>query len=147
MGPIHPLVVHLPIGLLVGNAILTLWYLRSLAHSARRDVEQAAFHALQLGTLCLLPTIAAGVWDAIRHLGQQPGSAALMWINAHGIAGLLVLLVYWQAWQLRRREAAILDDVVRRRGYLARLAIGCALLLISGWIGGHMVYDLGVGTR
>ncbi|HEU5089879.1 MAG TPA: DUF2231 domain-containing protein, partial [Roseiflexaceae bacterium] len=70
-----------------------------------------------------------------------------MWINAHGIAGLLVLLVYWQAWQLRRREATILDDVVRRRGYLARLAIGCALLLISGWIGGHMVYDLGVGTR
>jgi hypothetical protein len=55
--------------------------------------------------------------------------------------------VYWQAWQLRRREAAILDHAIRRNGYLARLAIGCVLLLISGWIGGHMVYDLGVGTR
>ena len=144
MYPIHPLTVHLPIGLLLGNALLTVLYLR------RRNpaIETSAFHCLWLGWLGTLPAIAAGTFDAARQLFNTPNprNDALGWINAHALVGIALLVVYWQAWQVRRRQPAILDDPQARRGYLARLAIGLALLVLDGWLGGHLVYSLRVGV-
>ena len=144
MYPLHPPTVHIPIGLLIGNALLTLLYLRS----GQRDVEVSAYHCLRLGWLMLLPTLLAGIVEAARYLtgpAQQPG--ALAWINAHALSGAGLCVVYWQAWQLRRRNPALLDSPQQRRGYLAWLAAGVGLLVLSGWLGGHMVYELGIGVR
>lgn len=145
MYTIHPLTVHLPIGLLLGNALLTLLYLRR----GDRSLETAAFHCLWLGALLLLPAIATGTFEAVQLLfaASNPRDDALGWINAHALVGVAALVVYWQAWQARRRNPALLDDPVRRRGYLGWLAAGVGLLVLSGWIGGHMVYTLGVGVR
>jgi uncharacterized membrane protein len=140
--PIHPITVHLPIGLLLGNAILTVLYLRRSAS----ELEVAAYHCLWLGFVGMLPAIAAGTWDAVRYLnGPVVHPEALMWINAHAISGLALAIVYWQAWQIRRRNPQIIADALQRRGYLVRLSIGVALLILSGWIGGHMVYALEIG--
>jgi uncharacterized membrane protein len=145
MHPLHPLTVHLPIGLLAGNALLTLIYLR------RRDraYETSAFHCLWLGWLLLLPAVASGTWDAARQLldPNDPRPDALPWVNAHAAAGLGLMAVYWQAWQLRRRNPGIIDDPRARRGYLAWLALGIALLLVSGWLGGQLVYVLRLGVN
>lgn len=144
MYTVHPLTVHLPIGLLIGNALFTLLYLRR----GEKSLEAAAFHCLWLGTLLLLPAVATGTYEAVRHLFDpvRPRADALGWINAHAIAGVAVIVVYWMAWQQRRRTPGLLDDPVRRRGYLGLLGIGVLLLIVSGWIGGHMVYSLGVGV-
>jgi uncharacterized membrane protein len=144
MYPVHPATVHLPIGLLIGNAILTVLYLRR----GDQTLETAAYHCLWLGLLLVVPAILAGTFDAARQLvgTANPRNDALGWINAHAISGFAVLIVYWQAWQIRRRNPAILSDTQARRGYLARLALGVILLLISGWIGGHMVYVLRLGV-
>jgi uncharacterized membrane protein len=145
MHPLHPLTVHAPIGLLVGNVLLTLLYLR------RRDqsYETGAFHCLWLGWLLLLPAVASGTWDAARQLldPSNPRPDALPWVNAHAAAGLGLLVVYWQAWQIRRRRPDVLDDPRARRGYLARIALGAALLLVSGWLGGQLVYVLKLGIQ
>jgi uncharacterized membrane protein len=145
MHPLHPLTVHLPIGLLVGNALLTLIYLR------RRDpaYETSAFHCLWLGWLFLLPAVASGTWDAARQLldPANPRPDALPWVNAHAFAGLALMVVYWQAWQLRRRNPGIIDDPQARRGYMVRLGLGVALLLVSGWLGGQLVYVLRLGVN
>jgi uncharacterized membrane protein len=141
MATLHPLTVHLPIGLLIGNLILTILYLR------RGDptLETAAYHCLWLGWLLLLPAIASGVFDAVRHIsGGSTQSNALMWINAHALAGLAIAVVYWQAWQDRRRNPQILEPPTRR-GYLIRLGIGAGLVVLTGWLGGQMVYVLQVG--
>ena len=146
MYPFHPLSVHLPVGLLLGNAALTALYLRR----GDRSLEQAAYHCLWLGWLGALLAIGTGTLDAARQLFGAAGlpEGALNWVNAHAGVGLLILVVYWQLWQLRRRNPAILDDPGTRRGYLARLALGVLLLLLDGWLGGHLVYSLrlGVGT-
>lgn len=143
MYTVHPLTVHLPIGLLIGNALFTLLYLRR----GEKSLEIAAFHCLWLGTLLLLPAVATGTYEAVRHLFDpvRPRADALGWINAHAIAGIAVIVVYWQAWQRRRRNAALLDGP-ERRGYLGLLGLGVLLLITSGWLGGHMVYSLGVGV-
>jgi uncharacterized membrane protein len=145
MYPLHPLTVHLPIGLLLGNALLTLLALR------RDDatLEVSAFHCLWLGWLGALLAVASGIFDAVRQLfgTPTPRNDALNWINAHGLVGLAILVVYWQAWQMRRRHPGILGEARARRGYLARLAIGVALLVLDGWLGGHLVYTLRLGVE
>lgn len=141
----HPLTVHLPIGLLLGNALLTLFYLR------RRDpaLEISAFHCLWLGWLGTLVAITTGILDAAGHLfgTQAPREDALIWINGHALIGFAILAIYWQAWQLRRRNPRILDDQHARRGYLARIMLGVALLVIDGWLGGYLVYTLRLGVK
>lgn len=144
MYALHPLSVHLPIGLLVGNALLTVLYLRR----GEPALETSAYHCLWLGWLLLLPAVLTGTYAAVRHLtSEAPGNSALGWINAHAIVGIVLVVVYWQAWQQRRRYPAVLADAHRRRGYLARLGLGMALLVLDGWLGGHMVYTLGVGVN
>src|SRR5689334_10468268 len=119
MYPLHPLTVHLPIGLLLGNALLTLLYLRG----GDQAFEISAFHCLWLGWLGALLAIGAGTLDAARQVlsATNPRGDALSWINAHALAGFAILVVYWQAWQIRRRDAGILSNPTARRGYLARL--------------------------
>ena len=144
MYALHPLSVHLPIGLLIGNALLTALYLR------RGDpaLEISAYHCLWLGWLLTLPAVLTGIYAAVRYLTSSgSGNSALGWINAHAITGIALVVVYWQAWQQRRRHPAVLDDAHKRRGYLARLGLGVVLLVFSGWMGGHMVYTLGVGVN
>ncbi|HEX9370737.1 MAG TPA: DUF2231 domain-containing protein [Roseiflexaceae bacterium] len=144
MYPFHPLTVHLPIGLLLGNALLTAQYLR------RGDpaFETSAYHCLWLGWIGALLAVAAGTLDAARQLFDlaNPRGDALGWINAHAIVGVAILVVYWQAWQIRRRSPAVLSDPHRRRGYLARLTLGVVLVIIDGWLGGHLVYTLRLGV-
>ena len=76
----------------------------------------------------------------------NPRGDALGWINAHALAGFAILLIYWQAWQIRRRDPKVLASPTARRGYLARLAIGVALLVLDGWLGGYLVYSLRLGV-
>jgi uncharacterized membrane protein len=144
MYPVHALTVHLPIGLLLGNALLTLLYLR------RGDaaLETSAFHCLWLGWLGAALAVAAGIFDAARLLFDptNPRSDALGWINAHALVGIAILVVYWQAWQARRRRPTLLADRSTRRGYLARLALGVGLVVLDGWLGGHLVYSLRLGV-
>ena len=143
MYPLHPFTVHVPIGLLIGNALLTLLYLRR----GDRALETSAYHCLWLGWLCTLPIALTGTIDAVRHLyGAAPRNDALGWINAHAFAALGLIVVYWQAMQLRRRNPQILDDQNKRTGYLIRIGLGVALLVLTGWIGGHMVYSLRLGV-
>jgi uncharacterized membrane protein len=144
MYPFHALTVHLPIGLLLGNAVLTALYLR------RGDpaLEVSAYHCLWLGWLGAGLAVAAGIFDAARQLFDpiNPRDDALGWINAHAAVGFAILVIYWQAWQIRRRRPEILADPSARRSYLARLAIGLVLLVIDGWLGGHLVYVLRLGV-
>jgi uncharacterized membrane protein len=141
----HPLTVHLPIGLLLGNALLTLLYLRR----GDRAFEISAFHCLWLGWLGTLLVIVTGTFDAVRQLfsAANPRGDALGWINAHALAGFTILAVYWQAWQIRRRNPEVLLDAQTRPGYLARLAFGMALVVLDGWLGGYLVYTLRLGVR
>src|SRR3954453_8302618 len=144
MYPLHPLTVHLPIGLLLGNALLTLLYLRGNDPA----FETSAFHCLWLGWLGALLAITTGTFDAARQLlsATNPRSDVLSWINAHALAGFAILVIYWQAWQIRRRNPQVLASLTERRGYLARIAIGVVLLVLDGWLGGHLVYSLRLGV-
>jgi len=114
-----------------------------------RSLETAAYHCLWLGWLLLLPAIVTGTIDAARQVFDplRPRDDALVWVNAHALAGVAIMVVYWQAWQVRRRNPAILDDAGARRSYLALLTLGAMLVVLTGWLGGRLVYSLRLGIE
>jgi uncharacterized membrane protein len=114
-----------------------------------RSLETAAYHCLWLGWLLLLPAVVTGTIDAARQVFDPLRSRddALVWVNAHALTGMAIMVVYWQAWQARRRNPAILDDAGARRSYLALLTLGAMLVVLTGWLGGQLVYSLRLGIE
>ena len=139
MYALHPAVVHFPIALLVLNLLLTLRHLRH----PDPFVERAAYGALLLGWWGALAAIVTGTGAAA--LVWPVEANVLPWLNSHAVLGFAVLFVYGRALLRRRRQPDVLAGP-GRRPYVLLLLLGTGLLLLDGWIGGHMVYRLGVGV-
>ncbi len=137
---LHPAVIHFPIAWLLLGSALTLVSLRR----ADSFVERSAYGALVLGWWSTFVAVITGVVAVALTWPIEPGE--LPWINSHAVSGILVLLVYGRALLLRRRNKNILHSA-QRRTYLLLLAAGALLVVLSGWTGGHLVYQLGVGVR
>jgi len=145
MYALHPATVHFPIALLLASGLCTLVYLRR----GERAWETSAYHCLLLGWLGGAVAVLSGSLDALRQLSgpDAPRDNALIgWVNAHAFINIASLVIYGQALLRRRRAPALLDDQEARRGYLLLHAAGAAALVAGGWIGGHLVYGLGLGV-
>lgn len=137
---LHPFATHFPIALLLLNLALTLAYLR------RDDpfLERSAYGALVIGWWSLFAAILTGTLDLA--LSWPLRDETVVWINAHAALGVALLLIYGQALLRRRRDPAVLQGS-QRLAYLRLLVLGALLVLITGWIGGHLVYGLGFGRE
>lgn len=142
---LHPATVHFPIALLLAGTLFTLLYTRG--HG--RAFATSAYHCLVAGWLGAAITTIAGVLAAVPQVvgPDAPHADKIGWVNAHAALGIATVLVFGQALLRYRRSPALLDDAQQRRGYLALLAAGSALLVAGGWLGGHLVYSLGLGTQ
>lgn len=145
MFPIHPFTVHFPIALLLANLLLTLLYLRGYG----QGFETSAYHCLVLGWFSAVVVTCTGLWDAWQQVysADVPRNEVLNWLNGHAALGLVILFVYGQALLRRRRQPTILDNPAERSGYLRLLVIGAALVLLTGWVGGRLVYGFGIGVQ
>lgn len=135
---LHPFATHFPIALLLVNLALTLVYLRR----ADPFLERSAYGALVIGWWGLFAAILTGTLDLA--LSWPLRDETVGWINAHATLGLALLIIYGQALLRRRRDPAVLQGP-QRQAYLRLLVIGALLVLVTGWIGGHLVYGLGFG--
>ena len=138
--PLHPRAVHFPIALaLVGALFAALGLLR-------RRPQWIAYGqmSLLLGWLGVMAAIVTGLFDQSA-APQTPAVLAL--INLHITAGIALFIASGLAlyWPLRNKR--LWDAGKARWGYLALLLLIVALVLIEGWLGGKLVYDLGVGVR
>ncbi len=144
MYPFHPFTVHFPIALLLAHGLLTLVYLRR----KERALETSAYHCLILGWFGALVATLTGLLDAARQLTGPDALRAdgiIGWVNAHAAVGIALVLVYGQILLRRRRHPLILEDDHTRGGYLRLTLIGVILVVINGWLGGYLVYWLGLG--
>ncbi len=137
---LHPFATHFPIALLLLNLALTLLYVRR----ADPFLERSAYSALVIGWWGLFAATLTGTLEVALHWPLRDDT--VVWINVHAALGLALLLVYGQALLRRRRDPRILVGS-QRQSYLGLLVIGTLLLLVSGWVGGHLVYGLGFGVR
>lgn len=133
--PLHVMLVHLPIGLLLLSFILDLTTLAAGAQWVR-----PAFYTMALGVLTALLAAVPGLADYSDIRRDHPARKIATWhmiLNVAAVALYAVnLIVRWPH----------LD--AGRTGPLPLLMslIGVGLLSVSGYLGGVMVYDDGIGV-
>jgi uncharacterized membrane protein len=126
MHPIHPAMVHMPIGLVVGGVTLIGM---ALLYPRFRSLRASAHHTLVLALVFWFPTVLFGVMDWQRYLGGA-------WLPAIKVkmvlaAVLLVLLVIGVILGSRRASLHVLAPI-----YVLCLAA----VVVLGYYGGQLVY-------
>lgn len=127
--PLHPALVHLPLGLLLAVPILQL---------VGRFGPAPAWGAgarvvLELGLVAAVPAAIAGVVDLLSVRGNKPMTVAILHLSVM-IAAVGAYALAWWVWD--RPHTAFGLGV-----------LGAALLLAGAYAGGHLVYVHNVATR
>ncbi len=136
--PLHPMVVHFPIALYLLGVLFTLGYLwRGVP-----DYERFAYWAFVLAWMGVASAALLGLVDLGGLAPQDPRRAS---INNHITAGVALLIINGLVVYYRFRWPDALTSS-RRWGYLALIGAGAAAVVISGWLGGELVYVLKVGV-
>ena len=135
--PIHPLLVHLPIGL------WTLSFLFDLGNrlaEAENWLVVAAFYTLALGLASAIVAALFGVVDWVDIRADHPARKTA---NTHMLLNLAVMALYLvNGWvRLGNLGAPQIGFVPLALSFLA-----LALLYLSGYLGGRLVYDEGIAV-
>jgi uncharacterized membrane protein len=133
--PIHPMIVPLPIGLWVFSLVCDLIH----AFGAPDPVWKTLALYTMVGGL--IGALAAAVPGLIDLLSLPPGPRRTAIV--HMSINLVVVAVFaFNAWmRVRAGDAGVASSTPV---WLSILAIG--LLLVSGWLGGKLVYEGGVAV-
>jgi uncharacterized membrane protein len=135
---IHPVLVHVTVASLIAGGLVEAYGI----WRRREGAERFGGTLVVVGTASLVPTIVAGFLAANSLALSTAGADA---VDDHERLGLLVLgvfvpLLLLKAWGRGRPPE-------RWRGlYVAGLLVGVGLASAAAYVGGFMVYELGVGV-
>lgn len=137
--PLHPMVVHFPIALYLLGVLLTLGYL--WRHTS--DYERFAYWTFILAWISVVVAALAGLVDQGSLAPNDPRRDN---INNHITAGVVLLVINGLVVYYRFRWAGVLATS-RRWQYLVLMAAGVVAVVVTGWLGGELVYTLKVGIE
>jgi uncharacterized membrane protein len=137
--PFHPIVVHFPIALYLLGVLLTLGYL----WRRTPDYERFAHWSFILAWISVAVAALAGLVDQGSLAPNDPRRNS---INNHITAGVALLVINGLVVYYRFRWPDVLASS-RRWQYLGLMAAGVVALVITGWLGGELVYILKVGIE
>src|SRR5438128_10918241 len=135
--PIHPMLVHFPIGFLVLSFLLDL---ASLAYPDVPSLLRGSFYAISLGIITALLAAVPGFVDYTDIRRDHPGKRVA---TAHMSLNLIVVAIY--AINLWIRASVLNDPKISLLPLLLSI-IGIGLLSASGYLGGRLVYDEGIAV-
>ncbi|MHA7650595.1 Rieske (2Fe-2S) protein [Mycobacterium sp. ML4] len=133
----HP--VHPPLASLASGALGTTVALDALSlvpgrrPAADRNTAQIASHSLELGLLASVGSAVTGVSDW-QHTHEEDRRVGLV----HGAVNTFATLLYAVSWHDRRRG--------RRLRAMALSALGYAITMGGGYLGGALVFESGIGV-
>ena len=135
--PIHPMLVHFPIGFLVLSFLLDLV---SLAFPEVPNLVRGSFYAMLLGIITALLAAVPGFVDYSDIRRDQPSKVTA---TTHMILNLMVVTIY--GINLWIRSSALSDPKIGLPPLLLSI-IGVSLLSVSGYLGGRLIYDEGIAV-
>lgn len=143
MVPLHPAFVHFPLALLPTAVLLASWAVWKEAAWARKATRVL----LALGLAGALAAVVTGLFaeHAVEPLVDEETYSA---IEQHEIAGLLTTGVFagltgWLWW----RPSTLTMRTRATWVFLLLAWVGVALVLLTGYLGGELVYTRGVGVQ
>lgn len=139
MHPIHPMVVHFPIALLITSVVFDFLATRW----RHKSFQDAGFYTLIAGLLGAAVAVLTGAMaeevvedkgipESILEIHEALGYASLLFF-----LGLLALRLLMR-WKLIKEIPAL---------YLAMGVAGIVILSAAGYFGGSLVFDFGAGVN
>src|SRR5438309_7916860 len=135
--PIHPMLVHFPIGLLLLSFLIDL---ASLAFPSVPNLVRDSFYAMLLGLIMPLVAAVPGLVDYTDIRSDHPGKPTA---TAHMILNFMVVVVY--GINLGVRSSSLLDPKISMAPWLLSLIV-VGLVFPSACVGGRLVYDQGIAV-
>jgi len=133
--PIHPMLVVFPLGLFATAVIFDIIYLTG----GNPAFPTASFYMIAAG---IIGGLLAALFGLIDWLALPNNTRAKSIGGWHGIGNVLIVTLFAVSWLLRRDNPNFVPD-----GLASILSFaGVGLALITGWIGGELVYRLGVAV-
>jgi uncharacterized membrane protein len=130
------MLVVFPFGLLAASFIFDIFFL--IFRNAAFPV--VAFYMIAAGVIAGL---VAAVFGLLDWLGIPKGTRASSIGAMHGLGNLTIVILFAISWFLRRQGVTFVPDTL---AFILSL-VGVALALVTGWLGGEMVYRLGVNVE
>jgi uncharacterized membrane protein/nitrite reductase/ring-hydroxylating ferredoxin subunit len=135
--PLHPMLVHFPIGMFVLSLLLDL---ARLAFPLAPAFGLASFYAMLAGVITALIASVPGFVDYTDIRSDHPAKRTA---TAHMTLNLIVVALY--GINLGVRSSSLADPRISLLPLVLSL-VGIALLSVSGYLGGRLVYDDGIGV-
>lgn len=130
--PIHPMLVPIAIG---GFILSFIFDIVCIATGSTDPWATVAFYTMIGG---IVGALAAAIFGFVDLVSLPEGRARHVGYAHMGLNLTIVALFLWSAW-LRHEE-------VNGNLPFALSLIGILLLTVSGWLGGKLVYEMGVGV-
>jgi uncharacterized membrane protein len=131
--PVHPMLIVFPLGLLGAAVVFDIIYL--ISDNAQWTV--AAHYMIGAG---IIGGLASALFGWLDWLGIPGGTRAKRIGLWHGLGNTAVLALFILSWVLRR------DNPEPPTGAIVAGLSGIVLSVIAAWLGGELVYRLGVGV-
>src|SRR5947209_2925668 len=135
--PIHPMLVHFPIGFFILSLLLDL---ASFLFPDTSFILRSSFYGMLLGVITAVIAAVPGFVDYSDIRSDHPGKRTA---TAHMTLNLLVVAVY--GINLGLRSSALAEAKISIAALVLSL-IGVGLLSVSGYLGGKLVYDEGIAV-
>ncbi|QDU90044.1 hypothetical protein Pla175_34430 [Pirellulimonas nuda] len=132
---VHPMLVGLPIGLLVGSVVFDV----ALMATDEPRWADVSFWTLGLGIVSGLIAAPFGTIDRLGIPSGAPAKHIGLW---HGVAAVLSVALFAASWTLRYQSPPTPTTLA-----LGLSAAAVVLLAIAGWLGGELVFRHGVGVH
>jgi len=136
--PIHPILVHLPLGLWPAAFLFDLLSRMEIGGNA---MVRLSFWAILLGLLAALFAAVTGLIDWLQVKRDKPAWKIGLYHMALNVVVIGIFLFNAKG----RLQSFRFDTEVDTRAFVLSL-VGTALLVGSAYLGGLMVYDHGVGV-
>jgi uncharacterized membrane protein len=133
--PVHPQLIVFPLGLLATAVIFDILYLIF----ANPVLPTVSFYMIIAG---IVGGLLAAIFGLIDWLALPSNSRAKYIGGWHGIGNVVIVVLFAISWLLRMDNPNFVPDSLASLLSFA----GFALALITGWIGGELVYRLGVAV-
>lgn len=137
--PYHPLFVHFPIALYFLGVLMTMGYL----WRKEPEYERFAFWAFFLSWVGAVVASLVGLVDKGQLAYDDPRQNEL---NNHITAGVFFIVIAGLVVYSRFRWQNILNSS-NRWWYLTLIWGGIVVVVVTGWLGGELVYELHIGIR